>query len=179
LLFQSSDPACRIGSNSRRAIVDGYCLDIVYVSACVTLIVPTVDDFLPRIDMYIIKRITAFEPGHEPDSLNISFESYFGKKYCLRFSRDAKQLAQESTPSGAADSTPLVPSLDTFSPVKRKSPGTGEVEINWEKESKPISWRDARKLLRKLRRHMIGLSSELQSIYEAMLHASKHEGRIT
>jgi hypothetical protein len=123
--------------------------------------------------LHFIKRVTGLDACANGGSLNVSFEGYFGKKFCLLFPANPPQ------PSliGKANATFLPPVLDAYSQVKQKLPTTGEVSIDWSKESKAISWRDARKLLRQLKRHVTALGPDDQGIYEAMLRASRNEGR--
>ena len=128
--------------------------------------------------LYIIKRVTGLDWGADGDSPSVLFEGYFGKKYCLLFPADPSHRPNpEESPNVAANATFLPPALDTYSPIKRKIPATGDICIDWSKESKAVSWRDARKLLRKLRRHVIGFGSDDQGVYDAMLHASRNDGR--
>jgi hypothetical protein len=124
--------------------------------------------------LYIVKRVTALDRTADEGSLSVTFESYFGKRYCLLFS--ARQAGADGLPAGAVSAQFQVPALEIHSALKRKTPG-GDVNLEWQKESKVVSWRDARKILRKLKRHMLGIEPDLQSIYEAMLHASKNDGR--
>ena len=129
--------------------------------------------------LHIIKRVTGLDSGTEAESLSVSFEAYFGKKYCLLF--PANPLHREDrhgSPIDMVNAAFLPPVLDIYSPVKRKIPASGDVSIDWEKESNAISWRDARKLLRNLRRHLIVFGSDDRGIYEAMLHASRNDGHV-
>jgi hypothetical protein len=125
--------------------------------------------------LYIVKRVTNLDRGADDGSLSIIFESYFGKRYCLVFS-GRRSGRDEPTPNAVHAVFPP-PTLDIYSAVKHKMPETGDVSLEWQKESKSVSWRDARKILRTLKRHMIGMEAEKQGIYEAMLHASKNDGR--
>jgi hypothetical protein len=127
--------------------------------------------------LQIIKRATSLESHADGGSLSISFEGYFGKKFCLSFPAPLQRPGNEGSPVGTASAAFLPPVLDIFSAVKQKNQANGDINIDWNKETKAISWRDARKLLRKLRRHVIGRGSGDQHIYEAMLHASRNDGR--
>ena len=128
--------------------------------------------------LYIIKRVISLDPGADGGAPSVSFEGYFGKKYCLLFPADpAHRPTRAAQLSDAANAAFLPPVLDTYAPVKRKIPATGGISIEWDKRSKAVSWRDARKLLRKLRRHVIVFGSDDLGIYEAMLHASRNDGR--
>ena len=128
--------------------------------------------------LYIIKRVTGLDSGTDGDSPSVSFEGYFGKKYRLCFPADsAHRPSRDEQLKDAAHAAFLPPVLDTYTPIKRKIPGTGDISIDWNQESTTVSWRDARKLLRKLRRHVVGLDSDDLGVYEAMLHASRSDGR--
>ncbi len=124
--------------------------------------------------LYIVKRVTNLDRRADDGSLSVTFESYFGKRYCLLFSR--RLAGHEEQSVGVASAAYQLPALDIYSALKRKTPETGDVSIEWQKESKAVSWRDARKILRALKRHMIGMEADRQSVYEAMLHASKNDG---
>lgn len=127
--------------------------------------------------LYIIKRVTGLDSGAEGGSLSISFEGYFGKKFCLLFpANPAHRTNHDGAPIDTANAAFLPPVLDIHSSVKRKIPAGGDISIDWNKESKAISWRDARKLLRKLKRHVVGFGPDHQGTYEAMLRASKNDG---
>jgi hypothetical protein len=127
--------------------------------------------------LYIIKRVTGLDSGADGGSPYVSFEGYFGKKYRLLFpANPAHRPNSGGSPIDATNGAFLPPMLETYSPVKRKIPATGDVCIDWNKESKAVSWRDARKLLRKLRRHVIGFGSDDQGVYEGMLRASRNDG---
>lgn len=125
--------------------------------------------------LYIVKRVTSLDRGVDDRSLSVTFESYFGKKYCLLFSSSLFGSAEQSV--NFAPTVFRSPALDVYSALKRKMPDTGDMQVEWQKESKAVSWRDARKILRTLKRHMIGMEADKQSVYEAMLHASKNDGR--
>jgi hypothetical protein len=128
--------------------------------------------------LYVIKRVTNLDPGADGAPLGISFESYFGKKYSLLFPRQLQASAHNLPFVGLADAAFHAPTLEMYSPVKRKTPngGNGDVSIEWVKDSNVISWRDARRILRKLKRHMIGMTTEQHAIYETMFHASQNDG---
>jgi hypothetical protein len=124
--------------------------------------------------LYIVKRVTSVDPGVNGAPLSVTFESYFHKKYCLQFPRCTSD-------HDGAQPTFDPPLLDVYSPLKKKNLENGsenrEAGSEWQKDSKTVSWREARKILRKLRRHMIGVTADEHDAYESMLHASKNEGR--
>jgi hypothetical protein len=126
--------------------------------------------------LYIVKRVTSLDRGIDDGSLSVTFESYFGKKYCLLFPSSLSGSAEQGINSASA--ALQAPALEVYSALKRKAPDTGDVSVEWQKESKTVSWRDARKILRTLKRHMIGMEADKQSVYEAMLHASKNDGHV-
>ncbi|HXA46818.1 MAG TPA: hypothetical protein VNW52_04255 [Burkholderiaceae bacterium] len=127
--------------------------------------------------LYIIKRVTKLDPGADGGPLCISFESYFGKKYTLLFPRQLQASAHNLPFIGVADAAFHAPTLEIYSPVKRKAPENGEIRTEWLKDSNLISWRDARRILRKLKRHMIGLDADQHAVYETMFHATQNDGR--
>jgi hypothetical protein len=125
--------------------------------------------------LYVIKRVTNLDPGANGAPLCISFESYFGKKYCLLFPRQSQTASDNLANTNKPHDALLAPTLEMYSPVKRKAPnnGDGEIGIEWIKDSNAISWLDARRILRKLKRHMIGMDTKQYEIYEAMFHATQ------
>jgi hypothetical protein len=129
--------------------------------------------------LYVIKRVTNLDPGADGGPLCISFESYFGKKYSLLFPRQLQAEVHNLPFVGLADAAFHAPTLEMYSPGKRKAPnnGGGDGGIGWIKDSSVISWRDARRILRKLKRHMIGMDAKQHAIYETMFHASQNDGR--
>jgi hypothetical protein len=129
--------------------------------------------------LYVIKRVTDLDPGANGGPLSISFESYFGKKYSLLFPRQSQDATHNLPIVGLAHDALLAPTLEMYSPVKRKvsGNGNGNGDIEWVKDSSVISWRDARRILRKLKRHMVGMDTKQHTIYETMFHATQNEGR--
>ncbi|MBV8667036.1 MAG: hypothetical protein JO269_11190 [Burkholderiaceae bacterium] len=126
--------------------------------------------------LYIIKRVMNVDPGANGAPLSVTFESFFHKKYCLQFPRCAPHV-NGSAPNGGAPTVFDPPVLEVYSLRKGKGREGGAGEQEWDKNAKAVSWREARKILHKLRRHMIGVEESQHDTYEAMLYASKNEGR--
>lgn len=124
--------------------------------------------------MHRVVSLTSLDVYRDGGSLSASFKEVDpGVEYCLLFPIENSPAFGRNVHSPSYKQ----PLLESYKTVPYVSSVTGVSNPSTQKESKAISWADARDLIEGIKPHVSQFESEYLWVFEAMVAAASKDGR--
>jgi hypothetical protein len=118
-----------------------------------------------------VARLSSLDVYRDGGSLSASFFDSSGTEYTLFF-----PVSLVARPSGLQCVGYRPPVLDRHTQIERTSPITGITDKSWSTERLPISWQEAKRLLREMQSLIEEFNTEYGYVYPEMVRVAEAEG---